>query len=52
MITGVRKLLVWATATAAIASAVMLALSDGGVPRLDASRRPGSASTAPVTPAR
>ena len=52
MIIGVRKAVVWATAAAAIVSAVMLALGDGGLPRFDKPTRAGSVSAAPATPAR
>jgi hypothetical protein len=51
MIIGVRKMAVWATTAAAIVSAVMLALSDGGLPRFDAPARSGSVRAAPATPA-
>ena len=52
MIIGVRKMLVCATAAAAIVSAVMLASIDGGPPRFDAPARSGSVGAAPATPAR
>ena len=52
MIIGVRKGMVWATAAAAIVSAVMLALRDGGLPSFEAPARIGSVNAAPPAPAR
>ena len=52
MVIEMRKALVWATAAAAIVSAVMLALSDGGMLRFEAPERSGSVSAAPATSAR
>ena len=49
MILAVRKILMWATAVAAIVGAVTLASNDGGLPRIDAAAASNSVtSAAPV----
>ena len=49
---GARKVAVWATAAAAIVSAVTLALGDGGPPRVDVPARSTAVGAVPATAAR